>query len=202
MSQKQNWESAYFKEGFEVLDKEPSELEKKIISSSLPLERALDLGCGAGRTSVFLAENGCNVDAVDFIDLNFIKTMKEETKSKVRFHKSSVADFDYPEGYYDAVFLMRLIMYLPYEELPMLFKQCIGSLKPGGHIFINYTSKGGFISEVDYAVKKYYHPIEDVTSLLLNHSMKIKLLEQEKNPAGIHCARDREGYYIVGRLPN
>jgi SAM-dependent methyltransferase len=73
------------------------------ISSELPVGRVLDLGCGFGRASIYLAGLGWEVDAVDFVP-EAIATAGTRAKAAgvdIRFHLCSVTDLGFLRGPYD-----------------------------------------------------------------------------------------------------
>jgi cyclopropane fatty-acyl-phospholipid synthase-like methyltransferase len=73
------------------------------IASELPAGRALDLGCGFGRASIYLASLGWEVDAVDFVP-EAIATAGTRAKTAgvdIRFHLCSVTDLGFLRGPYD-----------------------------------------------------------------------------------------------------
>jgi cyclopropane fatty-acyl-phospholipid synthase-like methyltransferase len=71
----------------------------------LPPGRALDLGCGFGRTCRYLAQHGWQCDGVDFVE-KAIVTARERTDAagladRVTFHEASVAELDFLEPPYE-----------------------------------------------------------------------------------------------------
>lgn len=71
----------------------------------LPPGRALDLGCGYGRTAIYLAQRGWQVDGVDFVPqaiegANW-RAQAANVASSAKFHVGSVADLDFLPGPYD-----------------------------------------------------------------------------------------------------
>lgn len=79
--------------------------EVQALVASLPAGRALDLGCGYGRTAIFLARNGWQVDAIDFVPQAIVEAEKRAAEAKVadriQFHVGSVAELDFLNGRYD-----------------------------------------------------------------------------------------------------
>ncbi len=73
------------------------------IVERLPPGRALDLGCGYGRTAIYLAQHGWQVDAVDFVELALEEAERRaaEAGAEVAFHHGSVTDLDFLDGPYD-----------------------------------------------------------------------------------------------------
>jgi SAM-dependent methyltransferase len=67
--------------------------------------RALDLGCGYGRATIFMALHGWQVDGVDFIPEAIAEAAaraeQEKVTDKVRFHEASVSHLDFLTGAYD-----------------------------------------------------------------------------------------------------
>jgi 2-polyprenyl-3-methyl-5-hydroxy-6-metoxy-1,4-benzoquinol methylase len=79
--------------------------EVQNLAATLPKGRAVDLGCGYGRTAIYLAQNGWLVDAVDFVP-QAIKEAKQRAMaagvlSAIQFHIGSVADLYFLNGPYD-----------------------------------------------------------------------------------------------------
>ncbi|WP_420631487.1 class I SAM-dependent methyltransferase [Candidatus Leptofilum sp.] len=79
--------------------------EVQALASSLPPGRALDLGCGYGRTAIYLAQNGWRVDAIDFVPEAITEAKKRAAEAnvagKIQFHVGSVADLDFLTERYD-----------------------------------------------------------------------------------------------------
>ncbi|MCP4426199.1 MAG: class I SAM-dependent methyltransferase [Chloroflexi bacterium] len=71
----------------------------------LPPGKALDLGCGYGRSAIYLAQRGWRVDGVDFVSQAIAEARKRAQKSgvpdKICFHAASVAELDFLAPSYD-----------------------------------------------------------------------------------------------------
>jgi SAM-dependent methyltransferase len=67
--------------------------------------RGLDLGCGYGRTALYLGQKGWWADGVDFVAQAVAEARqraeKEGVADRVRFHHGSVADLHFLSGSYD-----------------------------------------------------------------------------------------------------
>ncbi|RMG89608.1 MAG: class I SAM-dependent methyltransferase [Chloroflexi bacterium] len=73
--------------------------------AKLPAGRALDLGCGYGRSAIYLARHGWQVDAVDFIPAAIAEARRRAkvagVAGRIRFHVASVAELGFLEPFYD-----------------------------------------------------------------------------------------------------
>lgn len=71
----------------------------------LPAGRALDLGCGFGRTCRYLAQQGWQCDGVDFVEQAVSAARERATAAgvadRIAFHVASVADLDFLQPPYD-----------------------------------------------------------------------------------------------------
>jgi len=64
---------------------------------------ALDLGCGFGRASLYMADHGWQVDAVDFVPeaITEARRRADEASLQIRFHLAEVTSLDFLSGPYD-----------------------------------------------------------------------------------------------------
>lgn len=76
--------------------------EVQTLTAELSPGRALDLGCGLGRTSIYLAQRGWQVDGVDFVELAVHGAAKRAAAAgvQVQFHCLDVRNLDkFKPGY-------------------------------------------------------------------------------------------------------
>ena len=99
-----------------------------------PAGRALDLGCGYGRASIYMAKLGWEVDAIDFIvQAIAVAAGRSETAGvSVRFHLNSVIDLDYLAGPYDFALDVGCGHSFSSDELARYCRQLGRLLRPGG----------------------------------------------------------------------
>lgn len=75
------------------------------LAARLEPGRALDLGSGYGRTSIFLAKQGWQVDGVEFVPLAVEESRRRAKEAGVdqltRFHVADVTNLDALQGPYD-----------------------------------------------------------------------------------------------------
>lgn len=73
----------------------PNQVYKRLLKHLPPSPSVLDLGCGDGRHSVFFAEQGAIVVAVDVSDiaLQLLSERAEHVLSKISLHRRDIAEF-------------------------------------------------------------------------------------------------------------
>jgi SAM-dependent methyltransferase len=95
----------------------------------IPVGKALDVACGAGRNSIFLARAGFQVDAIDISRQGLQQVEQQATAANLDIHCIE-HDLDEPYAFdrdYD------LIVVLWYVNLPLITRLC-GCLKTGGYL--------------------------------------------------------------------
>ncbi len=95
--------------------------------------KALDLGCGSGRNSIFLAKQGFEVVGYDIsgVAIQWAKDRAEESKLNIQFEHESVFDIVALEQFdfvYDSGCLHHLLPHRRIQYLEMIYR----SLKPEG----------------------------------------------------------------------
>ena len=126
-SDQKRWDERFGKKEF-ALGKEPNPFLKKHIRL-LPKGKALDIATGEGRNAVFLAQNGCEVDAVDISEKGLKKAQKFAGEKGVNINTFLVDLDQYPIGKerYD---LIADFYFLRRRLIPRIKK----GLKKGGKV--------------------------------------------------------------------
>lgn len=98
----------------------------------LPPGRALDLGCGEGRNSVWLASLGWRVTGVDFsgVGLDKARALARHNGAKVRWVQRDLTRYRPRPRHYHLVLMCYL--QLPYDELAIVVKRAAEAVEPGG----------------------------------------------------------------------
>ncbi|CAA9260396.1 MAG: Thioredoxin reductase [uncultured Acidimicrobiales bacterium] len=103
-----------------------------------PAGRALDLGAGEGRTTLWLAERGWKVTAVDFSDVAIDRGRQRLEAAglpgAVEWICADLVEFDPTGGSYDLILL--LFIHLPAPDRRRLLRLAAATLAPGGMVLV------------------------------------------------------------------
>lgn len=112
------------------------------LAANLPAGRALDLGCGFGRAAIFLAQQGWQVDGVDFVDQAIqearVRATQAGVSDRAHFFQSSVIKLDFLQDSYDFALDVGCAHGLTLDELRSYHQQLLRLLKPGA-IFLLFA---------------------------------------------------------------
>jgi SAM-dependent methyltransferase len=103
------------------------------VASKLTPGRALDLGMGEGRNSIYLAQHGWDVTGVDYAEAGVAKARKraESLGLKINAIVQDADQFEFGAARWDLVCLL----YAPGDgEVRDFAKRLTASLKPGGYV--------------------------------------------------------------------
>ena len=133
-------------------------------------EQILDLGCGSGWLSVYLAREGLAVTGVDIAPqaIELGKMWAEQEKLPIKFLVADIIDLDFPEAIFDAVVANAIFEHLTFELAERCLTKIHKFLKPGG-VFVGCFDKvGGGPGE--------YYELEDGTHVYTDKGRKGMLL--------------------------
>ncbi len=103
---------------------------------TLPPGRALDLGCGYGRATLFIAGLGWQVDGVDFVPAAVREARARAEAAgladRARFHEGNIAHLDFLAGPYDLALDVGSMHSLSQAELRGYHAGLLRLLAPGG----------------------------------------------------------------------
>ncbi|MFH1585284.1 MAG: methyltransferase domain-containing protein [archaeon] len=167
-----SWEEAY-KNGFEINSMHPSVVVKDALDLIIEGSDILDIGCGNGRNTIYFANEGFNVDAVDIVNLKPFEDLSPFQKKRINFYHKDIKDLKIKKEKYGAIILARLVQYLDKNSLNLLIKSCSYGLKSGGLILLSYTSVSGTKFREKYHVKRYDYMIKDIQKIIERNGLKL-----------------------------
>lgn len=115
-------------------------LGERFLALAGPTPRVLDLGCGPGRDTDWLADRGARLVGVDLS-----RGMLAEARARTR---ASLARMDmrrlgFTAGCFDAVWCMASLLHLAKAEAPHALQEIRRALRPGGVLHLGLQAGGG-----------------------------------------------------------
>lgn len=96
----------------------------------------LELGCGTGKNTAFLAEIGTQVHALDFSEGMIAKAKEKVQAANVRFELADLTRrWPCETGGYDLISCNLVLEHI--ADLPHIFAEAARTLQPGGRFFLN-----------------------------------------------------------------
>lgn len=118
---------------WDVMDPPPEVID---LAAHLPVGRALDLGCGYGRASIYLAHLGWQVDGVDFVSQAITEAKSRAAQAGVadrtHFFHSPVTKLDFLQAPYDFALDVGCAHSFIEDELKAYHQELKRLLRPGG----------------------------------------------------------------------
>jgi SAM-dependent methyltransferase len=141
------WDKRYSGEGF-LFGTEPAAFVKAHVHLLTPGQTALCVADGEGRNSVFLAEQGLAVTAMDAspVGVEKARRLAAERGVSIDFRIADVLSWEWIPNSYDIV-LALFIQFLTPDERPAVFEGMKRTLRPGGYLLLH----GYRPEQVDYA---------------------------------------------------
>lgn len=113
-----------------------------------PLRTALDLGCGKGRNSLFLARQGAEVTAIDFVP-DAVAALEQSARSEGLSHKIRPLLYDLTEPWPVASASMDFVVdafcfkhITPYAARQHYKQELLRVLRTRGHYLVSFASIG------------------------------------------------------------
>lgn len=120
--------------------------------------RILDLGCGAGRNSVFFANLGFDVTGLDIDEkpLNIARNIARSKNLKIDYRNGDMLNIPYPDNYFDAVYADNILSLTNYSGVKRALSEINRVLRPGGEAFMEFLKH-------DHGYKSMCRKIDDHT---------------------------------------
>jgi len=146
----------------------------------------LEIGCGTGKNTAWLAERAQRITAVDLSE-KMIARAKEKLEGKpVNFVIADInEDWSFTGETFDLVSFSLMLEHI--ENLEAVFKKLVGFLLPGGHVYIGelhpfkqYTgSKARYETpEGTQVVTCFDHHISDFTNAARKYGLALVALDE------------------------
>ena len=151
----------------------PGERTLRLLPPLRPGMAALELGCGEGQNSLWLARQGLRCLAIDISDaqLAYARADAKAQGLDVDFRRCAIEDFDAPEGAFDLITSSHAFEFLddPFAQIARAARW----LRPGGHLLLStvhpvYNGEWVCAEDEDGAetwgrlLVNYFHPVDDV----------------------------------------
>lgn len=112
--------------------------------TSLGFNKFLDIGCGLGRHSVYMAEKGFNVTALDLSEygVDHLKKWADGKGLNVNTVVSDMLKLPFEDGSFDCIMAYNVIYHTDGEGFVQIMNEIKRVLKPKGEFFVTLLSKG------------------------------------------------------------
>ena len=164
----------------------------------------LDVGCGGGTKSKYLANKGLKVLGIDFSE-NLLKIAKREVP-QAKFSMMNINKMDTLEESFDGIFMHAVLLHIPKKEIEGILKKAVSKLKDGGYLYIAVKEKieGGVDEEtkVDndygYEYERFfsYFSLEDLKTYFNNVGLEM-VYENVMSPS--KTARKSSWMQVIGK---
>lgn len=130
------WDQRYAAPGY-IFGVEPNAFLAASATRFTPGMQVLDIACGEGRNSVWLARQGCEVTGIDISPLALAKAraLASDQSARVTFEEADLHTWTWPVSACDAVVCIFIQFAAP-EGRAALFARMLDALRPGGLLFL------------------------------------------------------------------
>lgn len=127
-----------YKDVKNVFGSEPEDILLKNFESINKAKPILDIGAGQGRNSIFLAENGYQVEALEpsIVAIETLNEISKEKKLSIQALHSGFENFHPQTDYYSAILVFGLIQILSRDNFAKLLSKLKEWTTEGSFIFI------------------------------------------------------------------
>lgn len=151
----------------------------------------LDLGCGAGVKSRYMADKGFNVTGTDFSE-KMIGLAKQKSP-KINFEVLDIYDIGSYTKTFDAIFAQAVLLHIPKKRIEEVLKNLSDKLHPGGLLYITVKAvrddgieeKINVDNDYGYEYKRFfsYFSLDELRKHLTDVGMKV-VWDKTNTPAG------------------
>lgn len=181
------------------------------------VKRLLDLGCGSGRHTVYLAKQGFEVYGIDAapegirITRNWLK--KEKLKAKLKLC-DIYKKLPYPDNFFDALISTQTLHHNKIENVRKLIKEIERVLRPDGFVFATVSRRKNLkelikkiprekIWKIKFINSRTFIPLSGDEKGLIHYWFNKELLRKEFKNFKIYdiWIESNKGHYcLLGKL--
>jgi SAM-dependent methyltransferase len=167
---------------------------------SLPIDRpVLEIGCGAGYTSVALAEDGYTVQAVDSVQAMINQTRQHADESHVGSRVITsirdVHDLGFPDRMFGLVLIVGVAPWV--HSLDKAMREVARVLRPGGYVIATADNWWRLHYWLD---PRYFPPLGPVRQGVRSLMESVGLLGPKPPSACLHSIREFDAYVATAGL--
>lgn len=154
-------------------------------------DSVLEIGCGTGKNTVFLAQIADKVLAFDFSEGMVQQARKKVQADNVRFEMADITQpWQCADSSFDLVTCSLVLEHI--QDLSHIFSEAARTLKPGGWFFVNelhpfkqYSgTKARFERGTEIVeLEVFIHHISDFTNAAKDHGFKLVVFNEGWHPA-------------------
>jgi len=110
------------------------------------MKRVLDLGCGAGRHTAYLAREGFEVYALDISPEGVEHTAKRLSEEGLQANllQADIAALPYPDNFFDCIVSVSVLHHNTTVNIRIAMEEIKRTLRPGGLLFTTECAKGDY----------------------------------------------------------
>ena len=167
---------------------------------SLPLgSPILEIGCGAGFTSVALAENGYTVHAVDSVDAMITRTRQHAEEAGVGHQVITsirdVHDLGFPDETFSLILEVGVAPWV--HSLDKAMREVARVLRPGGYLI---TTADNWWRLHFWLDPRYFPPLGPIRQGCRRLMESVGLVRPKEPSARLHSIREFDGYIAAAGL--
>lgn len=158
---------------------------------------ALDLGAGAGRDTLALAEAGLDVTSVD-ASLRGLQRILQRAKrrgiaDRINIENADVRDFDILEKSYKAIVATTVLDHIPPSAAQRLWQKLVSGITDDGvmYVEVHTTDDPGFNAE---AAPNPDAPVSETAEWVINYFQRGELLRMAASEPRLRVLRYEERY--------
>ena len=180
--------------------------------------RVYDLGCGVGRHTLFLAQQGFTVTASDVSPSAIVHTREnlERRELKAELHELDMSDWPFESASFDAIVAFNVVYHSTADKLEAVLAEIYRTLTPNGLLFVTFKSvqdsdygQGEKLADFTYAptsgietgIAHYYIDEDELRRLMQNFEL-ISLIHKQEFPVSAKSERQRAHWVVWARKPD